>query len=127
MVQQVPFKLPRPVDADNVGQMVEKCIQDEYRMERMRRKRTVSDELRETVDTRGLPAGTFSYSNVSMHEPWQETYFNRYGGQALPINQNYQCRHCGMTFQMGYPPEVCPRCHQDTDFGRMVKDGVYKK
>lgn len=126
MVKQAPFVLPRPVDANCVSNMVEKCITDEYRRERMRRKRSVDDEMREHVST-NLPTGTFSYSNVSMHEPWQETYYNRYGGQALPLNQNYRCRHCGMEFAAGYPPEICPRCHLETAFGRLVHDGYFKK
>lgn len=126
MAKQVPFTLPQPVDANCVSNMVEKCIEDEYRRERARRRRSVSDELRESVSTR-LPTGQFSYSNVSMHDTWQEMYFNRYGGTALPINQNYRCRHCGMEFGMGYPPEICPRCRQETAFGQLVKGGDFKK
>lgn len=125
MAQQVPFRLPRPVDADHVDNLVEKCIQDQYRRERMRRKRSVDDEMRERVSTK-LPTGEFSLTNVSMHEPWQETFFNKYGGQALPLDQNYRCRHCGMEFGMGYPPVECPRCHKPTDFGKLVQDGTYK-
>lgn len=126
MAKVAPFVLPRPVDANQVGQMVEKCIQDEYRREQSRRKRSVDDEMREHVST-NLPTGEFSLTNVSMHEPWQQTYFNRYGGQALPLNQNYRCRHCGTEFAAGYPPEICTVCHKPTDFGRMVQDGIFKK
>lgn len=126
MAKVAPFVLPRPVDANQVGQMVEKCIQDEYRREQARRKRSVDDEMREHVST-NLPTGEFSLTNVSMHEPWQQTYFHKYGGQALPINQNYRCRHCGCEFGMGYPPEICPQCHRETAFGQMIKDGVYKR
>lgn len=125
MVKQVPFRLPRPVDADNVSSMMEKSIEDEYRRERMRRKR-LEDDYRDTV--RGnLPAGEFSYSNISIRDDWKDMYFNKYGGQALPITQNYRCRHCGMEFGLAFPPQICPRCHKDTAFGELVKDGSFKR
>lgn len=125
VVKKVPFRLPAPVDAKNVDSLVEKCIQDEYRREGKRRK-LLEDDYRESVST-DLPAGTFSYSNVSIRDPLQEVYFNKYGGQALPLDQNYKCRHCGMEFGMAYPPEICPRCHKYTYFGEMVRDGVFKR
>lgn len=126
MVKTAPFVLPRPVDATQVGQLVEKCIQDEYRRERVRRQRTVDDEMREKVSS-NLPAGEFSYTNCSAHETWKEIYFQKYGGIANPINQNYFCPHCHMEFGMWFPPEECPRCHHLTGFGQLVKDGVFKR
>lgn len=122
----IPPVMPRRVDANCTTQLVEKLVQDNYAQERKRRRHGVDDDIRQKINS-NLPTGQFSYTNVSMHDVWQEMYFNKYGGDALPINQNYLCRHCGMEFGMGYPPEICPRCHQETAFGRLVSDGAFKR
>ena len=120
--QIAPFRRPRPVDAD----VLKKQIVTDFRNERQRR-RTVDDEWREQVQDAVLPAGTFRYADISIKDPLQEVYFNRYGGEFVNPNSNYRCRHCGMEFGMAIPPEICPRCHQYTYFGEMVRDGVFKK
>lgn len=108
------------------GEQLRKAVVKTYRDERRRRVRTVDDEYRDDIPT-NLPCGTFSLSNVSAHDLWQEQFYDRFGGVINPLNTNYRCKHCGTEFAGGFPPEECPVCHTLTDFGLLVKSRFFSR
>ncbi len=63
-----PFKRPKALDDD----ALDKMLVTSYRDERSRRVKHVDDEFRNDIDTRGLKAGTFNLSQISMHTPVEE-------------------------------------------------------
>lgn len=137
------FKRPRPKDAtvlehtmvytgpqfsnpDTVDtRAVEQANQDAFRYERRRRSGSVDEDLKNL--NRNFSAGTFDMTKVGFKNPWQETYFNNYGGRAISMTDNYRCPHCGLEWGLAIPPLECPRCHKLTAIGEMDRDGVFKR
>ena len=123
MTVVAPFKRPRALDED----ALDKMLVTSYREERSRRVKHVDDDFRNDIDTRGLSAGTFDLSTISMHTPIEEMAFNMLGGRRIALNTNPRCSHCGLEWGMAIPPLECPRCHTPTYMGELVDYGAFRR
>jgi len=113
---------PRHVDMD----VVRKSVVRTFKAEKNRRKRTVDDEFRETIGRPRKP-GEFSLSNISMHDVWQEMYYDKFGGKIVPLEGEQRCSYCGTRFLMAYTPEYCPNCKRILPLGELIKGRHFNK
>lgn len=117
------FWIPRgTIDSEQLHYMHNRM----YDLEQRRRARTVDDEFRDRILT-NTPIGVKSYSDRSIHEPWQKTFYERYGGIINPLNENYVCKHCGMKYGLAIPPSKCVLCGRLTDYGIMERDKAFHR
>lgn len=113
---------PRNVDAE----VVRKAVVRTFKSEKNRRKKTVDDEFREDI-AKPRKYGEFSLSNISMHDIWQEMYYDKFGGKIVPMNGEQVCRNCGTRFLMAYTPEFCPNCKKILPLGELIQGRHFNK
>ena len=100
-----------------------------YRMEEQRRRKSVLDEHRDKC-LRDNPNNANQEHNPaerSMHDLWQKTFFDRYGGVVNEMNGQYTCRKCEHVMMAGIPPCYCPACDYITDYGILVRDKQFRR